>query len=194
MTTIVTRSGKGSPLTWAELDANFTNLNAAKLELDGSGRLLVGVTATGDAKIQVDNGVRFGATLSADANTLDYYQEGSFTPTIVGTTTAGTGTYTVQLGRYTRIGNRVLFSAYITWTAHTGTGNMRISGLPFTVAGNTIPCAVYASDLSFTGQLQAVAVTGGTQIYVRQVSGGGTFSEVAMDAAATLNISGHYEV
>ena len=28
MVTIVTRAGKGSPLTNAEVDANFTNLNA----------------------------------------------------------------------------------------------------------------------------------------------------------------------
>lgn len=33
MTTIVTRAGKGSPLTNAEVDANFTNLDANKLEL-----------------------------------------------------------------------------------------------------------------------------------------------------------------
>lgn len=32
MTTIVTRSGKGSPLSWAEADANLTNLNTDKLE------------------------------------------------------------------------------------------------------------------------------------------------------------------
>ena len=35
MTTIVTRSGKGSPLTNAEVDANFTNLNTDKLDLTG---------------------------------------------------------------------------------------------------------------------------------------------------------------
>lgn len=32
MATITTRAGKGAPLTNAELDANFTNLNSAKLE------------------------------------------------------------------------------------------------------------------------------------------------------------------
>jgi len=32
MTTIVTRAGKGSALTWVEGDANFTNLNTYKLE------------------------------------------------------------------------------------------------------------------------------------------------------------------
>ena len=33
MTTIVTRSGKGSPLTHAEMDANLTNLNTYKLDI-----------------------------------------------------------------------------------------------------------------------------------------------------------------
>jgi len=35
MTTIVTRSGKGSPLTNNEVDTNFTNLNTDKLETSG---------------------------------------------------------------------------------------------------------------------------------------------------------------
>lgn len=33
MATIVTRAGKGEPLTHAEVDANFTNLNADKAEI-----------------------------------------------------------------------------------------------------------------------------------------------------------------
>ncbi len=32
MAAITTRAGKGSPLTNAEVDANFTNLNTGKLE------------------------------------------------------------------------------------------------------------------------------------------------------------------
>jgi hypothetical protein len=35
MTTITTRSGKGSPLTNDEVDANFTNLNTDKVETSG---------------------------------------------------------------------------------------------------------------------------------------------------------------
>ena len=42
MATIVTRAGKGSPLTNAEVDANFTNLNDGKVEQTG---------VTGSAKI-----------------------------------------------------------------------------------------------------------------------------------------------
>jgi hypothetical protein len=36
MTTIVTRAGKGTPLTNTEVDSNFTNLNSDKLELGGT--------------------------------------------------------------------------------------------------------------------------------------------------------------
>jgi len=54
MATIVTRSGKGSPLTNAEVDANFTNLNTDKLE---SGDLSVTTTAVGTAALAYSSGV-----------------------------------------------------------------------------------------------------------------------------------------
>jgi hypothetical protein len=44
MVTIVTRTGKGSPLTYAEADSNFTNLNAGKLETSGGS--IAGSTST----------------------------------------------------------------------------------------------------------------------------------------------------
>jgi hypothetical protein len=54
MSTIVTRSGKQSPLTNTELDANFTNLNSDKLE---SGDLSVVTTAVGTAALAYNSGV-----------------------------------------------------------------------------------------------------------------------------------------
>ena len=78
-------------------------------------------------------GITFPATQSAstDANTLDDYEEGTWTPV---TTTAG-ATYTVQTGVYTKIGRQVTVLAYIAWSAHTGAGaNLVIGGLPFTAS------------------------------------------------------------
>jgi hypothetical protein len=43
MSTIVTRSGKGSPLTHVEVDANFTNLNTDKIQ---SGNTVTALTIT----------------------------------------------------------------------------------------------------------------------------------------------------
>ena len=65
MSTIVTRSGKGSPLTHAEVDSNFTNLNTDKLELSGG-------TMTGD----VGHGDGVKATFGASAD-LQVYHDGS---------------------------------------------------------------------------------------------------------------------
>ena len=48
MATIVTRSGKGSPLTHNEVDANFENLNADKSEV-GHTHVLADITDAGSA-------------------------------------------------------------------------------------------------------------------------------------------------
>lgn len=50
MTTIVTRAGKGSPLTNNEVDTNFTNLNGAKIETLTSTDASVTITGTGDSR------------------------------------------------------------------------------------------------------------------------------------------------
>ena len=79
-------------------------------------------------------GVNFTANTPAAGMTsqlLNWYEEGTYTPTLVGGTTAGTTTYTTQVGFYTRIGNRVTFDLTIIYTAATGTGEARLS-LPST--------------------------------------------------------------
>ena len=82
--------------------------------------------------IEVSDGIYIGGT--GTANKLDDYEEGSWTPVCVGSTTAGTvtmnGSYT--RGRYTKIGNTVYIHCVVVWSSLTGTGNLRITGLPFT--------------------------------------------------------------
>jgi hypothetical protein len=78
-------------------------------------------------------GITFPATQSAssDANTLDDYEEGTWTPVV-----GGTATYTAQNGTYTKIGRFVSLNAILTINL-IGTGSQtRISGLPFAVAIN----------------------------------------------------------
>jgi hypothetical protein len=73
---------------------------------------------------------------SADANTLDDYEEGSFTPTVA-SSGGGTPTYSVQVGRYVKIGKEVKFSLWVV-LASKGTlvagGGTTIGGLPFAAA------------------------------------------------------------
>jgi len=124
-------------------------------------------------------GVTFPATQSAssNANTLDDYEEGTFTP-ILGTSNGGTATMSLQEGKYVKVGKIVQFSLQIAWTAkNTWDFNTRISGLPFTATSNTggygwpNSCQMDANALttlfiysiesnSTIGYIQAINVTG----------------------------------
>jgi hypothetical protein len=141
---------------------------------------------------------------SSNANTLDDYEEGTFTPTITGLTTAGTGTYTSgqRVGRYTKIGNRVYFSLWVRWTAHTGTGNMAVTGLPFTSSnassgGNYHAVTVgFAQDISLTsGRYQSALIeANATQVLLYQnVVGGGSPTLVPISTSSVIGLSGCYE-
>jgi hypothetical protein len=177
---------------------------AERMRIDSSGNVLVGVTSANanGGILQLSKGITFPATQVAatDANTLDDYEEGTFTPTIAGTTTAGTGTYSVQVGRYTKIGNRVLFQIAIVWSAHTGTGNMRVGGLPFTAVNvsNALPPAASANGnlaLTASNVMQASVISNTVQMAIDQVPvGGGAITSVPIDTAASIYLSGQYEV
>jgi hypothetical protein len=79
--------------------------------------------------------IQFPATqvASTDANTLDDYEEGTWTPTLECSTTNPTLTYSLQAGRYTKIGNVVFLNFDLRWSSLTniGSGNLWIGGLPF---------------------------------------------------------------
>lgn len=102
-------------------------------------------------------GISFPATASAssDANTLDDYEEGTFTPTVGGATTAGVTTYNAQTGIYTKIGRQVTVVIYVDWSAMTGTGSLVLSSLPFSSANignqNYSVCPVLVSELNWSG-------------------------------------------
>ena len=100
-------------------------------------------------------GITFPAAQSAssDANTLDDYEEGTWTPTVQGTSTAGAATYTTRVGRYTKIGNTVNVMCSLGWSAHTGSGDTVVAGLPFTSATYSLnaiwPSSIFASGMNF---------------------------------------------
>jgi len=64
MATIVTRAGKGSPLTNTEVDSNFTNLNTDKAELSGAAFTgAITTTSTVDGRDVAADGVTADAAL-----------------------------------------------------------------------------------------------------------------------------------
>lgn len=68
-----------------------------------------------------------------------FVSSGNWTPTISGTSTAGSHTYSVQVGRYIKIGTLVIASFNVAINTKDGAmaGNAQISGLPFTTKNLT---------------------------------------------------------
>jgi hypothetical protein len=107
-------------------------------------------TFVGDVNLSTGNitqgtaakGFNFTANTPAAGITsqlLNWYEEGTWTPVLSTTGTAPTiSGYAAQVGKYTRIGNLVTVSCYIRATVTAiGTGDVQVTGLPFTVNANT---------------------------------------------------------
>jgi hypothetical protein len=81
-------------------------------------------------------GITFPATVSAssDANTLDDYEEGTWTPTVTAATPPTGVTYGTQAATYTKIGRFVFVQVFVQLNGKGsgGSGAIRIAGLPFT--------------------------------------------------------------
>ena len=85
-------------------------------------------------RVNVTGGVRLGGNNAA--NELDDYEEGTFLPTIFGSSSDGTTTYhgsDNRRGHYTKIGREVTVYFTVGWSGQTGSGDLRVGGLPFTV-------------------------------------------------------------
>jgi hypothetical protein len=86
-------------------------------------------------------GVTFPSTQSAssDANTLDDYEEGTFTPTLIDGSNNQPTSYLAQVGTYTKVGNLVTVQIYLNINVKGATisGSVSIGGLPFTSSGTS---------------------------------------------------------
>jgi hypothetical protein len=178
--------------TWSVGGSTAMTLNSTGLNV-ANGNVILGTSGKG-IDFSANNPDPAGMT----SELLSDYEEGTFTPTIQGSTTTGVGTYTGQSGKYTKVGNLVTFQVFLDWSAHTGTGNMRIGNLPFANGNN-----FWAGSL---GYLNVIALTAGnimtayveaSQSYVtlqQTPTGGGTSSGVPIDTAGTMIFSASYTV
>jgi len=149
------------------------------------------------------SGVQFPATqsASADANCLDDYEEGTWTPVLQGSSTNPTISYSTQLGRYTKIGNMVNFVLYINVSSISGgTGNAQIT-LPFSALSastlNYVPISVWASGLNWAGVQFAPLVWEGTNyISLTGITDNASYSQTAingtMGGGTEIRLSGTY--
>lgn len=150
-----TLTNKTIDLASNTLAATSAQLAAAVTDETGSGALVFGTNPTlttpkATTTIGVGNatpsasgaGITFpaAASLSSDVNTLDDYEEGTFTPTYTPASGAFTSITVASSGRYVKIGKTVYFWLDIRTTAAstigTASGWLYVSGLPFTCDAN----------------------------------------------------------
>jgi len=131
---IIVISGTSSDAAIAFGDGTGTDAYRGALAYVNSADALY-FKAAGANKLRLDSdGLKFGSDTAA-ANALDDYEEGTWTPQITASAgSAGTAAYSNQMGRYTKIGNKVFFEFQVvmtnkgSWSAYT-----RVLGFPFTV-------------------------------------------------------------
>jgi hypothetical protein len=169
----VSNTGGGS----AQLAVSSNATSVATLSFTNSLTLSGGV-------VSVSDGIQFPATqvASANANTLDDYEEGTWTMSLTfGGASVGVN-YGDRTGTYTKIGRQVTATGYMSLSSKgSSTGAAAITGLPFTIQ-NSIPAygvpSVRFSSVTFANQFFAESIINTTTIAFSEITSLGTTSSL----------------
>jgi hypothetical protein len=146
-------------------------------------------------------GITFPATQSAssDANTLDDYEEGTFTP--VWNAASGSATYAQQYGTYTKVGRLVTIYIHIVTTSNTLSGGVYISGLPFQSSNAANYCVGPAHaencNIAAAAWVWGYVPPGSQYVYFRywiNNAGAGTVQGSQVNASSDIMFSASYFV
>jgi hypothetical protein len=144
--------------------AGATATMTERLRINNTGALVL----SGGNTSANGTGITFPATQNAstDANTLDDYEEGTWTPSIGGGTTNPTVTYTTQYGRYVKVGRSIVYAFDIRYSAISGgSGDIIIRGFPFTAdSGYQVAVITEKAGLPISGSYLSAELAGGTTL------------------------------
>ena len=157
----------------------------------GVDNLIIGT----NAPAQIPLGINPNGVASANPEVLDAYEEGTWTPTLVGSTTAGSYTVASTSAKYTRIGQQVTVTAGMVVTVNSGgSGFLKFGGLPFakdadeflsgsvTLSGAILTAGIGSLSVgSTTSSTESVfiinqTITNSTPVELGCTSVGGSFS------------------
>lgn len=115
---------------------------------------------------------------SSDANTLDDYEEGTWTMTVQFGGNSVSQTYATNTGSYTKKGREVTVTGSISLTAKgSSTGDATLAGLPFTSAtGNQFDSAATFRmvNTTFANQFQGYVDDNVAVVFIQEVTEAGT--------------------
>lgn len=162
---------------------------------DNASDISLVVNGASGLALVAENGNVFDGSISLSGTYQVWGRWLDFTPTIVGTSTAGAGTYSVQLGRYIIQDGKLHAEGQLTWSAHTGTGNTRVGALPVAhKSGPAVPVTFWASNLTYSGQLAGYIDSGASQLTLLNMATGAGVGLQALDTAASLGFVADYEI
>ena len=138
------------------------------------------VNDDGDIEIITGAGIKFTAshTDASNVDTLDDYEEGSWTPTLIFGSSSG-GTLSVAAGFYVKVGKMVSVSCRVTVNSKSAaTGVAYVGGLPFAVKtsdGSQASCSLtLGAAISYVGYPTVYAGGGVTGLSFQEVTEAGT--------------------
>lgn len=177
----------GITVTYEDSDNTLDFVVSDEFICDTVGAMVTGNTETGIA-----------VTYEDLDNTLDFAVDGwvsatTFTPVLEGMTSAGAGTYTTQVGHYQKVGKVVTGVINLVWSAHTGTGNLKITGLPVASrAGLTQKIPGLPNGISTaTDHIYMKISSGATEGSLHYINAAAE-TAVAMDTAGELHFNFSY--
>lgn len=141
---IIGNSGSYAGGEYGQLLFKESNTELSKVQWNGtgnefeitnkiSGPLVLKTNNTERVRILSSGGVTFNGDTAA-ANALDDYEEGDWTPTLFGATTAGVAVYgSANRGRYVKVGNSITvsFRVQVSSFSTAPSGTLCIGGLPY---------------------------------------------------------------
>jgi hypothetical protein len=187
---LISTNAAGNAYTPIAFDGAYTKFNVTGTE--------VARTSSNGIAPVAGKGIDFSANANAPGMTselLTWYEEGNWTPVL----TFGGGstgiTYGTQTGKYTRIGNRVLFELTIILTSKgSSSGGASISGLPFTVS-SPVTGPMFMGNMSAIGTIPQVLINATNIDLYYQTSGANSqYTAGNFNNNTELRISGFYSV
>ena len=154
-------------------DSNTQTAAASNIIFQVDGSEKARINSLGNLAFISGSGIDFSATAGTGTSELfSDYEEGTWDATLIGTTTAPTTPVTAT-ARYTKVGRKVTVEVTFSNVNTTGaSGNIRITGLPFSAGSNAIgACAVSANISSAFPAFQTT--TGNTTMNMIQISTSG---------------------
>ena len=126
---------------WKDGAVKLYHNDIDKLETTAAGVQVTGNLIIGSGS---GSGIDFSAqtassvtNVTVEDEVLDHYEKGTWQPFFYGSSTAGTFSSSVKLGRYVRIGDLVWINMYIQGGSLSGAdGELKIGGLPYDLEGN----------------------------------------------------------